>query len=112
MAKPKAVNSARGHRRRRKRRAQRRGTVAIIDELLLRPHSISLNGEVQRVSTVEAIVLQLLEKAFAGNGRAWQVLVKYQEFARRRTKKELAVEFVDSDYTRAFANSESGVGDG
>jgi hypothetical protein len=108
MAKRRDANSPRGRRRRRQRRAQRRGTVAIIDELLLRPHAITLNGEVQRVSTIEAIVLQLLERAISGNGRAWQVLVKYQEFARRRSRKELAVQFVDSDYTRAFASLDSG----
>jgi hypothetical protein len=108
MADPEAGNSSPRHRKRRKRR----GTVEIIDELLLSPHWIRVNGKVQRVSTLEAIMLQLLEKAYAGDNRAWQVLLKYEEFARRRAKKELALQFVDSDYTRAFASSGPEDGDG
>lgn len=89
-----------------------RGTVAIVDDLLLRPHPIALNGETQRVRTIEAIVLQLLEKAINGNARAWQTLVRYQEFADRRMRKGLAVQFVDSEYTRGFSKPETESGDG
>jgi hypothetical protein len=101
-----------------KRRGSRRpgknreGTVAIIDRLLLRPFAITLNGQPQQVTTVEAIILQLLEKGISGNNRAWQVLLKYQEFARRRTKRDLQLKFVDNDYTRAFATSVPEKGDG
>jgi hypothetical protein len=96
---------SRGSRRRRVRRRHQQGTVSIIDSLLLRPSSITLNGQAQKVPTIEAILLQLLEKAVSGNGRAWQVLVRYQDFARRRMKKELQLTFLDSEYTRALANS-------
>jgi len=85
--------------------ARREGTVAIVDRLLLRPFAITMNGQPQQVATVEAIILQLLEKGIAGSNRAWQVLLKYQEFARRRTKKELELKFVDNEYTRALASA-------
>jgi hypothetical protein len=95
-----------GKRRQRRRSAKRReGTVAIVDRFLLRPFAITMNGRPQQVATVEAIILQLLEKGISGNNRAWQVLLKYQEFARRRTRKELELKFVDNEYTRALATS-------
>jgi hypothetical protein len=97
--------SSQGHHRRRRRPKRREGTAAIIDGLLLRPVAITFNGEAMQVPAIEAILLQLLEKGRAGNNRAWRVLLQFQEFARRRSKKELELRFVDNDYTRALATS-------
>jgi hypothetical protein len=81
-------------------------TVAIIDRLLLAPVKIVLNGEPRKVSALEAIVFQLLQKAMSGKGRAYRALLKYQEFASLNLEKRLELTFVDSEYTRAFASQD------
>jgi hypothetical protein len=83
-------------------------TVAIIDRLLLTPVQISLSGETTKVSALEAIMCQLLQKAMSGNGRAFRALLKYQEFASENLENKLELTFIDSDYTRAFAAQDSG----
>ena len=86
--------------------------MAVIDRLLMQPHSITLNGEVQQVPTIEAIILQLQQKAIAGSGRAWRALLKYQDFADRRLDRKLKIQYVDSEYTRAFKKAGRGKADG
>jgi hypothetical protein len=81
-------------------------TVAVIDRLLLAPTKIILNGESRKVSALEAIVFQLLQKAMSGNGRAHRALLKYQKFASLNLEKRLELTFVDSEYTRAFASQD------
>jgi hypothetical protein len=88
-----------GNPRRRKLKAFE-GTVATIDRLLLTPVQISLSGERTKVSALEAIMCQLLQKAISGNLRAFRVLLKYQEFAIWHGDKKLELTFVDSAYTR------------
>ncbi|PNG24177.1 hypothetical protein CR492_20155 [Methylocella silvestris] len=66
---------------------------------------VKINGETAMVPAAEAIVLQLLQKALSGNGRAWRALLRYRDFASRRSSKKREVTFVDTDYTAAFANS-------
>jgi hypothetical protein len=88
---------------RRKKTKRPESTIATIDGLLLSPIKITLNGEAQRVSTLEAIVFQLFQKAIAGSGRAFRTLLKYQEFASQNLEKKLELTFVDDDYTRAIA---------
>ncbi len=61
---------------------------------------------------MDAIVLQLMQKAMPGNARAWRALLKYQEFAARRSDKSTELRFVESDYTRAVAKSSSRSADG
>jgi hypothetical protein len=63
-----------------------------------------LSGETKEVPALEAIILQLMQKSMAGNGRATRVLLKYQELANRNLEKRLELTFVDSDYTRALTN--------
>jgi hypothetical protein len=77
--------------------------VEMIDGELLRPIDIVENGETRRVSTLEAIVLQLWRKEVSGDRRALSVRLKYQEFARQNAKQGVEITFVDSDYTRALA---------
>lgn len=92
----------------RKRKKAEESTLAVVDRLLMQPHSITLNGEVRQVPTIEAIILQLLQKAIAGSGRAWRALLKYQDFADRRIERKLKVQYVDSEYTRAFKKAGRG----
>jgi hypothetical protein len=100
----------RAPRRRRPKRLE--GTSAILDRQLASTVSIMVNGEKIQVSADQAIILQLLQKAMAGNARAWRALLKYQELAQRRAKKSFEFTFVDSDYTTTFANTLGRDGDG
>jgi hypothetical protein len=95
------------HNRRRRKANRLESTVAVIDSLLLAPVQITFNGQATNVSALEAIMCQLLQKALSGSGRAFQVLLKYQEFASRHGEKKLELTFVDSEYTRTFANQRS-----
>jgi len=76
------------------------GTVAIIDRLLLRLRTTSLDGEDTLMPTIDLIILQLLKKEMAGDHRARKVLLKYQEFAKRGIKRGLEIRFADRGYTR------------
>jgi Family of unknown function (DUF5681) len=87
-------------------------TLAIMDRLLACRVPISLRGEPSRVTATEAIVLQLIQKAMSGNPRAWQALLKYQEFANSRSGRSTEVRFVESDYTRAVAKGSARSSDG
>jgi hypothetical protein len=92
---------------RRRKTSRPENTVEMIDRLLQSTVTIVINGEPQKVSALEAIVATLLQKAIAGNGRAFTILSKYHEFASKHAEKKIDLLFVDSDYTRAIANSES-----
>jgi len=98
--------------RRRRRPARQESTIEIMDRLLARRVSISVSGQAKQVSAMDAIVLQLMQKAMPGNARAWRALLKYQEFAARRSDQSAEVRFVESDYTRAVAKSSSRSADG
>lgn len=101
------AGNARGSKRR-SRQVRPRGTVVVIDELLMRPVNASLNGELQQVRTIDAILLQLLEKSISGNPRAWRVFMQFDAFAQRRARKELKIEFVENAYTRSFGEPADG----
>ena len=93
----------------RKRKTKRpETTVALIDRLLISKVAITFNGEPRTVTTLEAIVLAMLQKAIAGDIRALRTLAKYQEFAASNGDKKLHLAFVDNDYTRSFASLGSG----
>jgi hypothetical protein len=91
-----------GNPRHKKRRA-REGTLAILDRLLMHPVQIMVNGEVQKMSALEAIITQLIQKDLSGNARAASVLRKYRQLASQSSEKKFELTFVDSDYTRALA---------
>ncbi|WP_291846584.1 DUF5681 domain-containing protein [Bradyrhizobium sp.] len=95
----------------RRRPVRTYGTVEIIDRLFQRPVEIKLNGEMKKVSTLEAIMMQLLHKESAGNHRATRVRLKYQEFSIQHSKRTTTVEFLDNDYTRAVAAAANPSGD-
>jgi hypothetical protein len=98
-----------GHSGNPRTKANRQSTaLEIIDRLLLTPVTLTLDGETGAVPALEAIVSQLQRKELSGSARATRVLLKYKEFAARRTEKRLDLVFVDSEYTRAISNLASG----
>jgi hypothetical protein len=80
-----------------------KGTVELIDRLFLKPVEITVNGTTKKVTTLEAILLQLWRKEMSGNRPALRVRLKYEEFARQNSEPSLEVVFVDSEYTRGVA---------
>ena len=105
----RGAHRAKGRRRRRPTRQE--STLEIMDRLLARQVSVSVNGQAKQVSALKAIVLQLTQKAISRNGRARRALLKY-EFANSRSARSTEVQFVESEYTRAVAKSPSRSDDG
>jgi Family of unknown function (DUF5681) len=83
---------------------QPENAVAIIDRLLLEAVQVTLNGDPKRIPTLEAILLQLVQKAKSGSERAHRALMKYQEFASQNRERKFKLTFVETDYTRDFAS--------
>jgi hypothetical protein len=79
--------------------------LEVIERLLHKPVDTVKDGRPTKMSALEAIVLQLLQKSLAGDKRADRVLQRFSDFADRNTVAELELVFVDNDYTRAFAAS-------
>jgi hypothetical protein len=107
---PRGAVGARG--RRRRRLAHREGTLETMERLLTHRVSLSVCGEPKQVSATEAIVLQLMQKALSGNGRAWRALLKYRDFAKSHSDRSAELRFVESEYTQAFAKSAARGDDG
>jgi hypothetical protein len=83
--------------------ARSKGTVEMIDRFFLKPVEITVNGVDKKVSTLEAIVLQLWLREIAGDRKALDVRLKYEAFARENSEIKVEMIFVDNDYTRALA---------
>jgi hypothetical protein len=79
--------------------------LEVIERLLHKPVDTVKDGQPTKMSALEAIVLQLLQKSLAGDKRADRALQRFSDFADRNTVTELELVFVDNDYTRAFAAS-------
>ena len=58
--------------------------VVMIDEFFASEHMVADNGISQRRSAFEIILVQLYNKAIAGNSRAFNVLTQYRAFAATR----------------------------
>ena len=78
----------------------------------MRQVSISVHGRAMRVPAAKAIMLQLVQKAMSGNARALRILLKYKAYAENSSDKSTELRFVESDYSRAVANSSSSSDDG
>jgi hypothetical protein len=91
--------------RRKTRRAST--TTEMIDRLLLSPIDITVKGKARRVTTLEAILLQLWRKELAGNHRALAVRLKYEELTRQNAGTTTEITFVDSPYTKACGDISS-----
>jgi hypothetical protein len=83
--------------------ARSHSTVEMIDRFFVTPVGITVNGEEKKVSTLEAIILQLWLREIAGDRRALDVRLKYETFARVNSAIKVEMIFVDSDYTQALA---------
>jgi Family of unknown function (DUF5681) len=90
-------------RRRKPANRSRESAVATVDRLLLASVPITLNGEATRVTTLDAIMYQLLHKAMSGNASALRVLLKYKQFASQNMQKRVDLSFVENAYTEAVA---------
>lgn len=84
-----------------RRRKAPESTIEILERLLLRPRSMSLNGEKTLMPTIQVILMHLLQKDMAGSRRARNVLLKYREFANRGADQKLDVRFADNSYSPA-----------
>jgi hypothetical protein len=87
----------------RRYRARTYNTVEMIDQLFQSPIEIAISGELNKVSTLEAIILQLWLKEVSGNRAALNTRLKYQEFSIQTSERKVQITFVDSDYTQALA---------
>lgn len=96
---PKPVRT----KRRRKARREPLNTVAFIDQLLLTQIAITREGEIKKVTALEAIMLQLLNAEKEGNAGASKVLRKYRALVSRKADARPQVVFVENNYTRSFA---------
>lgn len=91
-------------------RARRKPTesqLSVIERLLRAPVAVLKDGQPEKMSTLEAIVFQLVQRSLAGEKKAERALQKFEEVARRNSAAELEVVFVDNEYTTAFAASGS-----
>jgi hypothetical protein len=95
--KTKSVNRKRQYRKRSE------GRIEMMTRILLKPVDITVSGERKRITTLEAIILQLRAKDLSDHPRASKVRLKYEEFARRNSQARPQIVFVDSDYTQALA---------
>ncbi len=85
-----------------RRRARRVATTSeIIDKLLLAPIDITESGRPRRVTTLEAILLQLWKKELEGNRRALAVRLKYEELDQTIAASTTEITFADTPYTEA-----------
>lgn len=78
-------------------------TVEMIDRFFSKSVEVRMNGDEKKVSTLEAIILQLWLKDVAGDRRALDVRLKYETFARENSEMKVEMIFVDNEYTRALA---------
>ncbi len=74
----------------------------MIDQLLLAPVKITIDGKTKRVTTLEAILVQLWSKGIANDRRALGVYIRCRELASQIVDGTVQIAFADSDYTRAF----------
>ncbi len=85
-------------------RKRSESAVEMLAKHLVKPIEITVAGATKNVPTLEAILLQLWTKEVEGDPRALSIRLKYQQFAQQRSKPQLEVEFVESEYTEAMAS--------
>ncbi len=83
--------------------------VAMIDEFFAREIAVVEKGKSQRRSALEVILLQLFNKAMAGNTRALNVWTKYHEFAATRSgPRPFKIELVNDDVNPKETSGKNG----
>src|SRR5271155_1824039 len=105
-ASTKAPGEPRRAKRSRRRSDRSRSTLEIVERLLERRISISVNGEPKQSSALQAIMFHLLLRASTGNGRAMRTYQQYDEFAARRSRRSTELQF-DDDLDGRAAESNS-----
>jgi hypothetical protein len=79
--------------------------VATIDRLLLTRVDLNISGDARKVSTLEAIILQLWIKEISGDRRALRTRLRYEQFVNRNIMPRAETIFAEDEYSRALANS-------
>lgn len=79
--------------------------LEVVERLLMKPIDTVKDGEPTKMSTLQAILYQLLQKSLSGNKKAERALQLFEDFAHRSTAPDIKIVFVDNDYTRALAAS-------
>ncbi len=87
----------------RRSRARQQSTLEIMERLLSSPVAITISGAATRVTALEAIILQVMQKAMSGNAQAYRMLADYQELASKRSGGPAPLRFIENEYTRAVA---------
>jgi hypothetical protein len=84
--------------------------LTVIERLLVAPVTIVKNGAHTKISALEAILHQLLQKSLSGDKKALRALREFEEFAHRNGTAQFEIVFVDNEYTKALAASRLGDG--
>jgi len=84
------------------------GLLEMIDKLLLASVKITRDGVSKRVTTLEAILAQLLRKGLKGDRRALAVYIRCQELVPQEADGTVQITFADSDYSRDFSAHDVG----
>jgi hypothetical protein len=73
--------------------------VDLVDRLLLKEVTLTINGEARTITVLEAIISQLQLKEMAGSARASKILLKYRMFASQHAEPQFQLIFRDSGNT-------------
>ena len=84
------------------------GLLEMIDKLLLTSIRITIDGVSKRVTTLEAILVQLWSKGIAGDRRAMAVYIRCRDLAPQVVDSRVQITFADSDYSRDFSAHDVG----
>jgi hypothetical protein len=84
------------------------GLLEMIDNLLLTSIRITIDGVSKRVTTLEAILVQLWSKGIAGDRRAMAVYIRCRDLAPQVVDSPVQITFADTDYTRDFSAHDVG----
>jgi hypothetical protein len=84
------------------------GLLEMIDKLLLTSIRITIDGVSKRVTTLEAILVQLWSKGIAGDRRAMAVYIRCRDLAPQVVDSPVQITFADTDYSRDFSAHDMG----
>ena len=96
----------------RRRKGRKPGLKASLHARLFERIVVTVNGDTRRCTVLEAVMLQLLQKAVTGDARARRLLLRYQEFVARAAKPRRDIVFVDSDNIPASPAPREGISGG
>lgn len=101
---------ARGSGPKSRQKARKPGLKATLHARLFGRVTVAVNGTTKRVTVLEAIILQLLQKTATGDARARRLLLRYREFVDRAAKPRHEVVFVDSADAPVLSAPRGGIG--